>query len=81
MTKRRKWLILLLPLGIAVLCLMLKLYLEHIAVLHIPCMLWFLTGLYCPGCGGGDGNQSCAIAQCSRNHGVRFCCHYSAYPC
>lgn len=52
MTKRRKWLILLLPLGIAVLCLMLKLYLKHIAVLHIPCMLWFLTGLYCPGCGG-----------------------------
>ena len=21
-------------------------------------------GGYCPGCGGGDGNQSCAIARC-----------------
>ncbi|MDY3984673.1 DUF3795 domain-containing protein [Dysosmobacter sp.] len=39
-------------------------------------------GGYCPGCGGGDGNQSCAIARCSREHGnVEFCCHCSEYPC
>ena len=24
---------------------------------------------YCPGCGGGDGNQSCAIARCSIKRG------------
>ena len=39
-------------------------------------------GGYCPGCGGGDGNQSCAIARCSREHGnVEFCCHCPEYPC
>lgn len=52
MTPRRKWLTLLLPMGAAALFLLLKLYLDRIAVLHIPCILWFLTGLYCPGCGG-----------------------------
>ena len=26
-------------------------------------------GGYCPGCGGGAGNQSCAIAKCSLEHG------------
>ena len=25
-------------------------------------------GGYCPGCGGGEGNQSCAIARCSLEH-------------
>ena len=24
---------------------------------------------YCPGCGGGEGNQSCKIARCSMEHG------------
>lgn len=38
-------------------------------------------GGYCPGCGGGDGNQSCALARCGRDHGVEFCCHCPAYPC
>lgn len=39
-------------------------------------------GGYCPGCGGGDGNQPCTIAKCSREHGnVEFCCHCSEYPC
>lgn len=52
MTPRRKWLTLLLPMGAAALFLLLKLYLDRIAVLHIPCILWFLTGFYCPGCGG-----------------------------
>lgn len=52
MTPRRKWLTLLLPMGVAALFLLLKLYLDRIAVLHIPCILWFLTGFYCPGCGG-----------------------------
>lgn len=31
-------------------------------------------GGYCPGCGGGEGNQSCAIARCSLEHGgPEFC--------
>lgn len=37
---------------------------------------------YCPGCGGGDGNQSCKIAKCSLENGnVEYCCQCSKYPC
>ena len=36
----------------------------------------------CPGCGGGDGNQSCKIARCSLGHdGVEYCFQCSEYPC
>lgn len=36
----------------------------------------------CPGCGGGAGNQSCAIAKCSLEHGgVPFCWECPEYPC
>ena len=39
-------------------------------------------GGYCPGCGGGEGNQSCAIAKCSLEHGcVQFCWQCPEYPC
>ena len=39
-------------------------------------------GGYCPGCGGGAGNQSCAIAKCSLEHGgIPFCCECPEYPC
>lgn len=39
-------------------------------------------GGYCPGCGGGAGNQSCAIAKCSLEHGgVQFCWECPDYPC
>ena len=39
-------------------------------------------GGYCPGCGGGAGNQSCAIARCSLEHGgVSFCWECPEYPC
>ena len=39
-------------------------------------------GGYCPGCGGGAGNQSCAIAKCSLAHGgVSFCWECPEYPC
>lgn len=39
-------------------------------------------GGYCPGCGGGPGNQSCAIARCSLQHGgVEYCCHCADFPC
>lgn len=40
-----------------------------------------LGGL-CPGCGGGEGNQSCAIARCSLGHGApEFCWDCPEYPC
>ena len=36
----------------------------------------------CPGCGGGVGNQSCAIARCSLEHGgVDYCFQCGDYPC
>ena len=39
-------------------------------------------GSYCPGCCGGPGNQSCAIARCSLNQGGHaFCSACSSYPC
>lgn len=39
-------------------------------------------GGYCPGCGGGAGNQSCAIAQCSlKRGGLLFCWECPEYPC
>lgn len=41
----------------------------------------FLNG-NCPGCGGGEGNQSCKIARCSMEHnGVEYCFQCSEYPC
>lgn len=37
---------------------------------------------YCPGCGGGEGNQSCKIARCGMEHGgVEYCFQCSQYPC
>ena len=37
---------------------------------------------YCPGCGGGKGNQPCAIARCSLDRGgIEFCCDCIEYPC
>ena len=37
---------------------------------------------YCPGCGGGRGNQSCAIARCSlEQNGVTYCFQCVKYPC
>lgn len=39
-------------------------------------------GKYCPGCGGGEGNQSCAIAKCSLQHEkTEYCCLCRDYPC
>lgn len=37
---------------------------------------------YCPGCGGGAGNQGCAIAKCSLKHsGLEYCYQCGEYPC
>ncbi|NTW04984.1 MAG: DUF3795 domain-containing protein [Peptococcaceae bacterium] len=39
-------------------------------------------GGYCPGCGGGDGNQACSIAKCSLQHNrIEYCFLCSEYPC
>jgi len=39
-------------------------------------------GDYCPGCGGGPGNQSCTIAKCSLLHDqVEYCYLCLEYPC
>ncbi len=39
-------------------------------------------GGHCPGCGGGAGNQSCAIAKCSLQHGnVEYCFLCPDFPC
>lgn len=37
---------------------------------------------YCPGCGGGAGNQGCPIARCSLQHqGIEYCFQCEDYPC
>ncbi|MEN6579739.1 MAG: DUF3795 domain-containing protein [Anaerolineaceae bacterium] len=39
-------------------------------------------GKYCPGCGGGAGNQSCAIARGSLQHErVEYCFLCLEFPC
>lgn len=39
-------------------------------------------GGYCPGCGGGAGNQPCAIARCSLQHDrVEYCFLCPDFPC
>ena len=55
--------------------------------------LFFLCGLncglctmclggYCPGCGGGKGNQNCAIARCGLDHGgIAYCWQCGEFPC
>ncbi len=36
----------------------------------------------CPGCGGGEGHQSCGVIRCSQSHGnVEYCCQCIEYPC
>lgn len=46
------------------------------------CLCSMYLGGYCPGCGGGAGNQSCTIAKCSLQHGeVQFCWACPEYPC
>jgi len=37
---------------------------------------------HCPGCGGGEGNQSCKIARCSIQHGkMEYCNQCQEFPC
>ncbi len=37
---------------------------------------------YCPGCGGGEGNQPCSFFKCAGEHGsVEFCYMCESFPC
>ncbi|WP_130868482.1 DUF3795 domain-containing protein [Intestinimonas massiliensis (ex Afouda et al. 2020)] len=46
------------------------------------CLCSMHLGGYCPGCGGGAGNQSCSLAKCSLEHGgLQFCWECPEYPC
>ena len=39
-------------------------------------------GGYCPGCGGGEGHQPCAVIRCSREHGeMEYCFSCAEFPC
>lgn len=39
-------------------------------------------GGYCPGCGGGKGNQPCKLARCSLGHGkLEYCSQCEEFPC
>lgn len=55
----------------------------HFSLCGLNCALCSMhLGGFCPGCGGGAGNQSCAIAKCSLEHGgVSFCWACPEYPC
>lgn len=36
----------------------------------------------CPGCGGGEGNQTCSIAKCSLQHGnIEYCFQCKEFSC
>ena len=56
---------------------------NRVSLCGLNCALCSMhLGGYCPGCGGGAGNQSCRIAKCSLEHGgIQFCWECSAYPC
>jgi hypothetical protein len=39
-------------------------------------------GGYCPGCGGGEGHQPCAVVRCAIAHGnPEYCYLCGEYPC
>ncbi|MDD3231084.1 MAG: DUF3795 domain-containing protein [Oscillospiraceae bacterium] len=57
---------------------------EHtdISLCGLNCLLCTMhMGGYCPGCGGGAGNQGCVIARCGMEHHVEFCSFCPEYPC
>lgn len=56
---------------------------QYLSLCGLNCQLcpMHLDG-FCPGCGGGEGNQSCAIARCSLERGgVEYCFQCREYPC
>lgn len=56
---------------------------RHFSLCGLNCRLcpMCLDG-FCPGCGAGAGNQSCAIARCSLEQGgIEYCFQCKSYPC
>lgn len=54
----------------------------NVSLCGLNCLLCTMhIGGYCPGCGGGDGNQGCAVARCGMEHQVEFCSLCPEYPC
>lgn len=55
----------------------------HFSLCGLNCDLCPMKlGNYCPGCGGGDGNQGCTIARCSLQHNnVEYCFQCDNFPC
>ena len=53
------------------------------ALCGLNCLLCpMCVGGYCPGCGGGAGNQGCPRARCARDRGISdFCFRCGEYPC
>lgn len=56
---------------------------QNVGLCGLSCGLCSMKmGGYCPGCGGGGGNQSCAMAKCSMERGnFAYCVECSDYPC
>ncbi len=55
----------------------------HVALCGLSCGLCPMKlGGYCPGCGGGAGNQSCKLARCALERGgLEYCFQCGSYPC
>lgn len=55
----------------------------RVALCGLNCLLCQMNvGGYCPGCGGGAGQQSCPKAKCARDRGIfDFCAACKDYPC
>lgn len=55
----------------------------RVALCGLNCLLCQMNlGGYCPGCGGGAGQQSCPRARCARDRGIfDFCSSCGDYPC
>ena len=53
-----------------------------VSLCGLNCLLCTMhIGGYCPGCGGGAGNQSCTLARCAMTQQVEFCSQCPQYPC
>lgn len=56
---------------------------QFLSLCGLNCVLCpMFIGKNCPGCGGGEGNQSCKITRCSMEHGrIEYCFQCGDYPC
>ena len=56
---------------------------QRLSLCGLNCTLCpMYLGKYCPGCGGGAGNQPCKIARCGIEHNqLQYCSYCEKYPC